>query len=168
MPVGREHRDARDLVGHVDGAGRVDVDVHRMIEIAPLAVVVAFRAEQLDPVVLAIGDQDAVPRVDPDPVGRCELAPPCARRAPRLEVLSVRGEPVDRGVAIAVGDVDLTGGGDGHVGRVVEGRLERRPAAVSQRQDDAALRRDLQNLVLVPVAEIEMVVSADEDPVRVA
>jgi hypothetical protein len=64
--VRRVHAEARDLVGDVDRARPVDVDVHRMVQVAPLLVEVPPGAEQLHPVVLAIGDEHAVVRVGPD------------------------------------------------------------------------------------------------------
>src|SRR5439155_15185416 len=73
-----------------------------------------------------------------------------------------------RRVAIAVGDVDLPVRRHRHVGGMVEGRLQRRPAALAERKGDPPLRRELEDLVLVTVADVDVVVGADVDPVRVA
>jgi hypothetical protein len=51
---------------------------------------------------------------------------------------------------------------------MIERRLERWAPAVAQRQHRPPLGRELQDLVLVPVAEVHMVVRADEDPVSIA
>ena len=45
-----------------------------MVELAPFLEVAPVAIEQLDAVVLAIGDEDAVAPVDPDRVRRGELA----------------------------------------------------------------------------------------------
>ena len=81
---------------------------------------------------------------------------------------AVGREPVHGRVAVPVRDVDLTGGRDRDIGRVIERRLEGGAPALTQRQHRPALWRELQDLVLVPVAEVHMVVRTDEDPVRIA
>src|SRR6267143_5390369 len=86
LPVRREHGDARDLVGDVDGPAGIDIDVHRLVEVAPLAVEVALGAEELHPVVLAVGHEDPIARVDPNAAGSRELTAPETRSAPRLHV----------------------------------------------------------------------------------
>jgi hypothetical protein len=73
-----------------------------------------------------------------------------------------------RRIAVPVRDVDLPVRRHRDVGRVIERRLERRAPAVAQHEQDAALGGELQHLVLVSVAEIDMVVRTDEDPVGVA
>ena len=61
-----------------------------------------------------------------------------AGHAPRAEMLAVAGEPVHRGIAVAVRDVDVAVRRDGHVGGMVERRLQRRPPAM--RDSRRALR----------------------------
>src|SRR5438876_8738574 len=88
LSTGRVHRDARDLVRDVERAARVAVDVHRMVEIAPFAVEVALGAEDLHAIVLAVGDEDPIVRVDPDAMRCRELTAPGAGRAPREQMLA--------------------------------------------------------------------------------
>ena len=72
--VRRDLAQARDLIGDVGSTVPVNVDVHRMVEVTPFAQVLTLGAEDLDPVVLSVGDQDAAVRVDPDRVRRGEVA----------------------------------------------------------------------------------------------
>jgi hypothetical protein len=83
-------------------------------------------------------------------------------------VLALGREPVDRRVAVAVRHVDLAVLRHGDVGRMVERRLQRRPSTLAERQDDAPLGRELQDLVLVAVAGIDVVIRPDVDPVGIA
>ena len=94
-----------------------------MVEVAPLPVEVALGAEELHPVVLAIGDEHTVARVHPDAVRRGELSAARPRRAPRAEVPALGREAVHGGVAVPVGDVDLAPRRHRDVGRMVERRL---------------------------------------------
>src|SRR5262249_49162525 len=105
--AGRIHRDARNLVRDVERAARVTVDVHRVVKVAPLAVEVALGAEDLHAVVLSVGDEDPIVRVDPHSVRGRELTASGAGRAPREQMLAFGIEPVHGGVAIAIGDVDV-------------------------------------------------------------
>ena len=82
-------------------------------------------------------------------------------------MLALRREAVHGRVAVAVGHVDLPARRHGDIGRVIERCLERRPAPVAERQHHPTIRRQLEHLVLVTVAEIDVVIRADEDPVGV-
>ena len=73
-----------------------------------------------------------------------------------------------RGVAVAVGDVDVAVPRDGHVGRVVERRPQRRTAALAEREHHLPVRRELQDLVLVTVTDEDVVVRRDVDAVGIA
>src|SRR5690349_14687151 len=64
LAVEREQADAGNLVGHEHQVAIVDPDLHRVIEVAPLAEIVPGAVEQLDAVVLAVAHQHAVPAVD--------------------------------------------------------------------------------------------------------
>src|SRR5262249_36452490 len=86
LPVRREHRDPGNLIGPVHGAAGIDIDVHRFVETAPLAVEVALGTEELYPIVLAVGDEDPVACIDPDAVRRGELRATEPRSTPRLQV----------------------------------------------------------------------------------
>src|SRR4051812_10647974 len=84
----REGDDARRLVGDVDRAVWGAPDIHRVIEIAPLAEILAVAGENLHAVVFAIGDQHAVVGRDPDAVRRRELAGAGADAAPSQLMLT--------------------------------------------------------------------------------
>ena len=76
--------------------------------------------EDLDALVLAVGDVDVAFRVEADGVGQVELALAGPLAAPGEEKLAGPVELHDAGVAVAVGDVDVAVWGEGDVGRLVE------------------------------------------------
>src|SRR5215470_9495385 len=98
LTLRREHRDPGNLIGDVHRTAGIDVDVHRLVEIAPLPVEVALGAEELYPIVLAVGDEDPVARIDPDAVRRRELRAPQPGTTPRLQMLPIGREPMHRGI----------------------------------------------------------------------
>src|SRR5438046_1560392 len=55
-------------LGHVDEPVRSDAQVRRPLDVEPLLEVTALGIEQLDPVVLAIGDEHPAIREDADAV----------------------------------------------------------------------------------------------------
>jgi len=84
-------------------------------------------------------------------------------------MLALGREAVGWRSCVTVGDVDLSVGGDGHVGGVVERCLQRPagrvwPRVRTIRPSGVSLR----NLVLVPVADVEVVVGARVDAVGIA
>ena len=83
--------------------------------------VAAVLVENLDAVVFAVGNKQAGFAVNPSAVGQVELAGAGAGAAPGFDELAVRGEVVDAGVGVAIGDKDFAGGVDGDAGRKVEG-----------------------------------------------
>src|SRR6267154_1644503 len=87
--VRRDLAQARDLIGDVGSTVPVNVDVHRMVEVTPFAQVLTLGAEDLDPIVLAVSDQDAAVRVDPDRVRRGEVAWTGAGVAPGLQPAAI-------------------------------------------------------------------------------
>ena len=90
--------------------------VHNLVFEAALGV------ENLDAVVLAVGDVHVAVLVSHDVVGEVELAGVGAWGTPGEEVLTIGVVLVDGGVAVAVGDVDIAGSGvEGNVGALVEG-----------------------------------------------
>jgi len=88
-PLVGDRAEARRLVagavqqlGDVDQPVAIDGDVGRALHVVPLVQIVAVRAEELDAVVLAVGDQHAAVRRHRDAVDEVELPRPGARLAP--------------------------------------------------------------------------------------
>ena len=85
-------------------------DVHGALDIVPELDELPVEGEELDAVVLAVADDDAV-AVDDQAVGQVKVVGlGLAGLAPRLDQLALGGEAVDPGVAVAVGDVELAEG----------------------------------------------------------
>ena len=80
---------------------------------------------------------------------------------------TVGGQPVHRGVPVAVGDEQLAGGGHADIGRMVERRLEGRAVSRADGRQQLPIRRVFQDLVGVPVHEVHGVVGPDVDMVGV-
>src|SRR5207244_5638573 len=79
--------------------------------------------EDLNPVVAAIADEDAAPRVDRDGVERVKLARPPAALTPRLDELSVLRKPHHAVVAVvvmAIGHEDVAACGNRDIARRIE------------------------------------------------
>src|SRR5262245_32905904 len=87
LAIRRKHRDPGNLIGDVDCAATIHIDVHRLVEIAPLCVEIALGAEELYPIVLPVSDEDPVARIDPDAMRCRELRATESRAPPRLQVL---------------------------------------------------------------------------------
>ena len=84
---------------------RVSRDVHGPLDVVPELDELAVEREELNAVVLAVTDDDAV-AVDDQAVGQVEVVGlRLPRLAPGLDQLALAGEAVDAGVAVAVGDV---------------------------------------------------------------
>ena len=146
---------------------RIFEDVHRAAQAVPCAEPVAGTVEELHPIVLAIDDEDPILAVDPDRMGRHELAWPMANSPPAANIPPVRGKAVEAGIPVAVGYVDLAILRDGDVGRVVEGRLPMRLMTLAEVKDLGAIRREHDDFVRVAVGEEDPVVAVDEDAVRI-
>src|SRR5439155_13906801 len=74
----------------------------------------------LDALVFPIADVDVVLGIDSDRVRQVELAGLCATLAPGLDELPVLIEFRDPGVAIAIGDEDISDRVPRHIGRTIE------------------------------------------------
>lgn len=84
----------------------------KAVTLPPLVEERAVLIEDLDPVVLAIADEQASTRVHRDRVRLAELAAPLSLPAPFLDVLAVLCEPhhaIVLPVAMAVGDEEIAG-----------------------------------------------------------
>src|SRR4029077_9382551 len=92
------------------------------MQIVPLRLVAAVAVEDLDAVVLPVGDIDPALGVAADIVDDVELARIAARLAPRHEKLAVRREFVDAGIAVAIGDIDVASPRQRRVGATIERR----------------------------------------------
>ena len=109
-------------LGDVDDfAIGVEVDGVGLEKASALFEEVAVGVEELDAVVGAVADPDAVVLVQADAVGECELAGAFSPVAPGEDVLAGGGVFVDAGVVVAVGDEEVAVGGDGEIGGQAEG-----------------------------------------------
>src|SRR5215472_2273788 len=125
----------------VDDPFAVNVHVGRALHLRPHVEELTIGREDLDAVVLAVEQEDAV-GVHPDAVRRMELARFFARvaqllrvawLAPRFEQRALRTELVHSGVTVAVRDKDVAVGRSRHVRWLVERRSAVRNA-VGHRQ----------------------------------
>ena len=121
----------------------------------------------LHAVVLAVGHVDPSVVGNADAMGNAELAGAAARGAETAYVISVGAEAVHAGVAVTVGDVQLTGRCGTDVGRVVEGGLHGGLVAGAEGAPEIAVRVIQQNLVGVAVGQVDGVVGADADVVGI-
>ncbi len=96
----------------VAGAEGQVVDAAEVVE---LSEEFAFGGELLNAGVFAVGDVEGAGLVEEKGVGEVELAGGWAGGAPLVEEFAVRGELEDAGVAVAVGDEQMAGGGEGDV-----------------------------------------------------
>src|SRR3954468_5638746 len=92
----------------------------RVSEIADLRLEGAVVVEDLDAVVVAVGDIDIALRVDRDAADVVELALSAALLAPALHELAVFVEFGDARIALAVGDENIALGVPSDIGRTVE------------------------------------------------
>ena len=77
------------------------IEAARLAELLPFGEELAVLVEDLQPVVLAVGDEEPALRVERQRVGRRELARPGALPAPRLDELAVGGKLDDARVCRA-------------------------------------------------------------------
>src|SRR5262245_1788621 len=125
-----------------------------MVKICPFAVVIAFRTKELDAIVLTVGHQYPLLHVDPDAMRGCELSLPGTRCTPGAKVLPFRREAMNGRIAVAISHINLAVCCHCNVGRMIEGRPQCWPATVSKHQNDLALGRELEDLVLIAVTHI--------------
>ena len=100
-----------------------DVNATRPAELAPLIEVGTVLIENLNPIVLAVTDEQTTARVHRDRVRLADLAAPRALSSPLFEVGAVLRELDDaivRSPAMAVGDEDRAVRRDDDVGRLIE------------------------------------------------
>src|SRR5438874_4490813 len=92
----------------VEPSGRaLEEQARRPMHVGPLRLVLAVAVEDLDAMVLAIGDVHPALGVAADVVRDVELARVGAGLAPRVEPAAVRRIRVHARVAVAVGDVEI-------------------------------------------------------------
>src|SRR5262249_52037071 len=136
--------------------------------------------EELDSTIFTIRHVDNTFRIDCDAVGKVKLTGPAARLAPRRQEPAVGREAMDAGVAVAVGDVQLSARRQGEVGWVVKGRS--RPAnaakvhaggtcvgclsAGAQGKERLTVRRELADGVIHVIGTPDAIIRADRDTVR--
>src|SRR5688572_7778262 len=111
----------------------VEMDLARSRDFGPLFEELSVRRENLDAAVFAVGNEDPPPWIDCDPMRHVKLAWAAARCAPREKQLAVYCELVDSGVAVAVGDVDLTRRRQ----RDIRREMERRSGIANRAEVDA-------------------------------
>src|SRR5262249_31387439 len=100
-------------LGDISAALAVEHDVGRALGVPPFGEVLAVGAEDLDPIVLPVADEDAPVGGGGDAVRQVELAGSDAGDTPGLFELTGRREPVHPAVAVPVGDVEIAPGPDG-------------------------------------------------------
>src|SRR5919109_455465 len=111
---GVQHTDARRRPVHtaladVDYAVTVDRDIHRPLDIGPDVLKLPVQTKHLNAMVLPIAHVDLAVR-DDQAVRQVEMAwGRLARLAPGLFQLAVPREPVHTGVAVAIGDIEISG-----------------------------------------------------------
>src|SRR5208282_4518399 len=106
-------------LGHIDEVVFIYINILRPLNIGPLGQVLALSAENLDPVVLAVGDEHATVPMGPKTVRCTELAWAGTGLAPGLQERPLRVETVDTGVAVAVRHIQVAPGPDRQVRRFV-------------------------------------------------
>src|SRR5262249_17921218 len=129
------------------------------VQIIPLGLVIALLVEDLDAVILAVGDIHVTLAVGTDAVWQVELPRIDARVAPREQMLPVGRVFMNSGVAIAIRDIELAALWiDRYLGRPVE-RLpahpRRRLAAHAERHEQLAIQSELADPMPVIVYTVE-------------
>ena len=74
---------------------------------------------------------------------------------------------MDRGVGVAVGDVDVAVGRHRHVRRVVEWRLQLGMFSITQREPNVSRGVESHHLVAVAIDQHDQIIGRDEDAVGV-
>src|SRR5206468_9043265 len=104
------------------------------LNLGPLGEELAVRAEDLDPIVFTVADEDASIAVDRHAMRDHELAGTAAGLTPRPAELALRREVMHARVPVAIRDVEVAAQRDGETRRSVERR-----AAVRDRRDGLAV-----------------------------
>src|SRR5262249_25609334 len=142
----------------------------RPVQVLPLPLIASSVVEDLDAVVLAVGDVYETLGVGGDVMGNVEASRVGARLSPREEVSAAGIVLVHARVAVTVGDVDVAGAGTQRdVGRPVEGLAALkggRTVGIAERQQELPLRRELPDGVMEIVGQPERSVRTDRDSVR--
>lgn len=133
----------------------------------PAFEILPIPREELNAVVLPIGDKHPVAPIDPDRVRRHEFAFASAGRAPAREMPPVGAEAMHGRVAITVADIDLAVVRHRGIGRVVEGEAPSRPMALSEPGDLVSLAVAEMHLVRVAIDKKDAVVSGDENAMSI-
>src|SRR5919108_5502640 len=102
--VGQRGRQLTDVQVWISPAA--EVDAAGTVHVIPHSEKFTLRVEDLDAVILAVGDVDTIFRVGGDVMWDVELPRPDPGLAPREEQATVGGILVDTRVAVAIGDVD--------------------------------------------------------------
>src|SRR5262249_42542144 len=114
---------AATQLGDVDPAvPSIDEHLARPGQVGPLVLKLALRGEELQPAVLAIGDEDGAILVDGQAVRNLEMAGFAPRFPPRLPQATIGREAMNAGIAVAVADVQIAGRAERQVRRVVKWR----------------------------------------------
>ena len=159
VDVGRHFR-------HVEVAVCVHVEARGAPDAGPLSLKLAAGGEDLDAMVLAVGDENVFVAVNDDVVGDDELALAGAGFSPGVDELALGAEAVDVGVAVAVGDEEVAGnGGDGKMSGAVEGLAAESIGRPADGLEQFAFRSELSDDVMLGIGAVDGVVGADGDAV---
>src|SRR5262249_36187838 len=136
---------AGDGITLVDQMIRGPKKAERVANGLPFAHEAAVCIEDLDPLVVAVSHIDPI-SVNGDRVGQIELAWPAALHAPAADQDAGFVEFQHPRVSVAVGDVDVAGVVECHIGRLVEmARVISRYSHAAEGEQDPSLRIALQD-----------------------
>jgi hypothetical protein len=161
-----EQRKARNLIGHDDPPSRLE-DVHRAVDIFPDGEQVSGAIEDLNPVALAVSDQHAVFRIDPDGMRRGELPGPATGLAPAVKMTAIGGESMYAGIAIAIRHVGFSVCGESDIGRMIEWPSQSRPAPDTEPREELTLGAEDEKLVGVSVHNPDAILGINRDTVGI-
>ena len=125
------------------------------------------RSNDLNAVVLAVADEHAVLAVYDHRMRGHELAGAMPDLAEARDPSPLRREPVDAGVAIAVGDIDLAVRSHGGARRMVERLGPARPVAYAELEDRLPAHVEDDDLMRVAVDDPDAVLRVDGKPMRI-
>ena len=123
---------AGDLVGDVNILVSVDVYTHWTLEVGPLVQIFASIAKYLHPIILPVTYENPAIPGNSYAVGYPELSRTAAGGTKGGDVFPVGAKPVDAGVAVPIGNVDITRRRNRYIRGVVEWGLERRAVPSAQ------------------------------------
>src|SRR5271165_224269 len=165
----------RFRIGHVNRIVPIDIDPARPAELFPFLQKLAILVEDLYAIVGAIADEQASARIECQCMRSIKVARCGSLLAPSLDELAVLVELDDariRFAAMSVGHEDVAVGSHYDVGRLIEFvRAIASHACLSERQQDLAGRRKLENLMTfaIPTLAIrdpDIALLIDEHAVR--